>query len=98
MSLSDRLELWPRRAKTLVYPSSEAVLQHLLTVPLELPERLIIYHGGTGRTTFMAMLKITTLFLGAFFCGIVAPSYVKAEKPEWVTASSTSTSHSVIRL
>ncbi|KAH7179349.1 uncharacterized protein B0J16DRAFT_346690 [Fusarium flagelliforme] len=53
----------------------------------ELPERLIIYHGGTGRTTFMAMLKITTLFLGAFFCGIVAPSYVKAEKPEWVTAS-----------
>jgi hypothetical protein len=42
----------------------------------------------------MAMLKITTLFLGAFFCGIVAPSYVKAEKPEWVTASSTSLSHS----
>ncbi|KAM0299929.1 hypothetical protein ACHAPM_007161 [Fusarium culmorum] len=53
----------------------------------ELPEKLIIYHGGTGRITFMAMLKITTLFLGAFFCFIVAPSYVKAEKPEWVTAS-----------
>ncbi|KAH7239176.1 hypothetical protein BKA59DRAFT_484151 [Fusarium tricinctum] len=53
----------------------------------ELPEKLIIYHGGTGRITFMAMLKITTLFLGAFFCFIVTPSYIKADKPEWVTAS-----------
>ncbi|KAM0563002.1 hypothetical protein ACHAPJ_001845 [Fusarium lateritium] len=53
----------------------------------ELPERLIIYHAGTGRTTFMAMLKITTLFMGAFFCFIVAPSYIKAGKPEWSTAS-----------
>ncbi|UPK97912.1 hypothetical protein LCI18_008847 [Fusarium solani-melongenae] len=53
----------------------------------ELPEKLIIYHAGTGRTTFLAMVKITTLFLGAFFCFIVAPSYIKADKPEWETAS-----------
>ncbi|KAF4991621.1 hypothetical protein FGRMN_7740 [Fusarium graminum] len=59
----------------------------------ELPEKLIIYHGGTGRITFMAMLKITTLFLGAFFCFIVTPSYVKADKPEWVTASGKFTQH-----
>ncbi|VTT55577.1 unnamed protein product [Fusarium fujikuroi] len=52
----------------------------------ELPEKLIIYHAGTGRITFMAMLKITTLFIGAFFCCIVAPSYIKAEKPELLTA------------
>ncbi|KAK2676476.1 hypothetical protein RAB80_008662 [Fusarium oxysporum f. sp. vasinfectum] len=52
----------------------------------ELPEKLIIYHAGTGRITFMAMLKITTLFLGAFFCCVVAPSYIKAEKPELLTA------------
>lgn len=32
------------------------------------------------------MVKITTLFMGAFFCCIVVPSYVKAEKPEWETA------------
>ncbi|KAL9570077.1 hypothetical protein ACKAV7_005798 [Fusarium commune] len=51
-----------------------------------LPEKLIIYHAGTGRITFMAMLKITTLFLGAFFCFVVAPSYIKAEKPELLTA------------
>lgn len=48
----------------------------------ELPERLIIYHAGTGRTTFLAMIKITTLFVGAFFCLIVAPGYIKAEKSE----------------
>ncbi|KAF4463352.1 hypothetical protein FALBO_9839 [Fusarium albosuccineum] len=52
----------------------------------ELPERLIIYHAGTGRTTFLAMVKITTLFLGAFFCFIVTPSYFQAGKPEWETA------------
>ena len=46
----------------------------------------MIYHAGTGRTTFLAMVKITTLFMGAFFCFVVAPSYVKAEKPEWETA------------
>ncbi|KAK7425739.1 hypothetical protein QQZ08_007838 [Neonectria magnoliae] len=50
-----------------------------------IPERLIIYHAGTGRTTFLAMVKVTTLFLGAFFCFIVAPGYVKAEKPVWET-------------
>ncbi|KAF4980708.1 hypothetical protein FZEAL_3376 [Fusarium zealandicum] len=52
----------------------------------ELPERLIIYHAGTGRTTFLAMVKITTLFLGAFFCCIVVPSYIKAEMPWWEIA------------
>lgn len=54
---------------------------------LELPERLIIYHAGTGRTTFLAMVKITTLFIGAFFCFIVAPGYIKADKPELETAA-----------
>ncbi|CAM1504665.1 Fc.00g022560.m01.CDS01 [Cosmosporella sp. VM-42] len=53
----------------------------------ELPERLVIYHAGTGRTTFLAMVKVTTLFLGAFFCCIMAPSYYKSEKPKWEIAS-----------
>lgn len=47
----------------------------------EIPERLIIYHAGTGRITFLAMLKLTSLLLGAFFTFLVVPSYVKAEKP-----------------
>lgn len=33
------------------------------------------------------MVKITTLFMGAFFCFVVAPGYIKAEKPAWETAS-----------
>ncbi|UKZ75303.1 hypothetical protein TrVFT333_002981 [Trichoderma virens FT-333] len=51
----------------------------------EIAERLLIYHAGTGRITFLAMVKVTTLFLGAFFTFIVVPGYVKAEKPEWET-------------
>ncbi|KAM3509675.1 hypothetical protein MY10362_000469 [Beauveria mimosiformis] len=47
----------------------------------EIPERLLIYHAGTGRTTFLAMLKVTTLFIGAFFCFVAVPSYISADKP-----------------
>ncbi|OAQ98116.1 hypothetical protein LLEC1_08203, partial [Akanthomyces lecanii] len=52
----------------------------------EIPERLLIYHAGTGRTTFLAMLKVTTLFIGAFFCCIAVPSYIQADKPIEETA------------
>lgn len=41
----------------------------------------MIYHGGTGRTTFLAMIKVTTLFVSAFFCFAVVPGYIKADKP-----------------
>ncbi|KND90939.1 hypothetical protein TOPH_04361 [Tolypocladium ophioglossoides CBS 100239] len=47
----------------------------------EIPERLIIYHAGTGRTTFLAMLKLTSIFIGAFFTFVVVPGYVKSDKP-----------------
>lgn len=49
----------------------------------DIAERLLIYHAGTGRITFLAMVKVTTLFLGAFFTFIVVPGYIKAEKSEW---------------
>ncbi|KAK1472827.1 hypothetical protein CCUS01_17252 [Colletotrichum cuscutae] len=45
----------------------------------ELPERLLIYHAGTGRTAFLAFWKITTVFSCVFFCFVAAPSYVRAE-------------------
>ncbi|KAH7313528.1 hypothetical protein B0I35DRAFT_480206 [Stachybotrys elegans] len=51
-----------------------------------LPERLLIYHAGTGRTTFLAMVKVTTLFLGAFFIFMVVPAYAKDERPAWEIA------------
>lgn len=50
-------------------------------VDAELPEKLLIFHAGTTRTTFIALLKVTTLLVAAFFCGIVAPTYVRSDKP-----------------
>ncbi|GKT64535.1 paired amphipathic helix protein [Colletotrichum tofieldiae] len=47
--------------------------------PTELPERLLIYHAGTGRTAFLAFWKITSVFSCAFFCLVAAPSYIRAE-------------------
>lgn len=55
----------------------------MIKANLDIAERLLIYHAGTGRITFLAMVKVTTLFLGAFFTFIVVPGYIKAEKPEW---------------
>ncbi|KAG5927748.1 hypothetical protein E4U42_001835 [Claviceps africana] len=54
---------------------------------LEIPERLIIYHAGMGRVAFLAMVKLTSLLLGAFFGLLVVPSYVMAEKPVAQTAA-----------
>ncbi|KAJ0321236.1 hypothetical protein COL5a_009291 [Colletotrichum fioriniae] len=51
----------------------------LTTTSPELPERLLIYHAGTGRTAFLAFWKITTVFSCVFFCFVAAPSYVRAE-------------------
>ncbi|KDN67795.1 hypothetical protein CSUB01_08924 [Colletotrichum sublineola] len=45
----------------------------------QLPERLLIYHAGTGRTAFLAFWKITSVFSCAFFCLVAAPSYIRAE-------------------
>ncbi|CAH0014994.1 unnamed protein product [Clonostachys rhizophaga] len=60
---------------------------HWLTLKhVALPARVLIFHAGTARTTFIALLKVTSLFIGAFFCGIVVPTYIKSEKPAWDTA------------
>ncbi|TGO85919.1 hypothetical protein BPOR_0351g00020 [Botrytis porri] len=49
------------------------------------PERLLIYHSGTGRTVFLGCLKVTTIFIFVFFTLIVAPAHYYAEdEPEWV--------------
>ncbi|EPE10068.1 paired amphipathic helix protein [Ophiostoma piceae UAMH 11346] len=47
----------------------------------EIPERILIFHAGTPRTTFLACLKVTTLFGLAFFTFLVAPAYIAADKP-----------------
>ncbi|KAK8008533.1 hypothetical protein PG991_011084 [Apiospora marii] len=45
------------------------------------PERLCIYHAGTGRVTFLACLKLSTIFVFAFFGFVVTPTYI--EKTGW---------------
>ncbi|KAM0509827.1 hypothetical protein D7B24_004228 [Verticillium nonalfalfae] len=49
-----------------------------------IPEHLLIYHAGTSRITFLALWKITSLFLFAFFTLIAAPSYARraSQTPE----------------
>ncbi|OTA63995.1 hypothetical protein K449DRAFT_20802 [Hypoxylon sp. EC38] len=43
------------------------------------PEKLCIYHAGTGRITFLACLKISTLFIFVFFAFVVTPAYYDRE-------------------
>jgi len=52
------------------------------------PERLIIYHAGTGRTVFLGCLKVTTIFIFSFFCLVIAPTHFYAEEqPKWIAGA-----------
>lgn len=49
------------------------------------PERLLVYHAGTGKTVFLGCLKVTTIFIFFFFSLIVAPAHWQsADEPAWV--------------
>ncbi|KAI0452474.1 hypothetical protein F5B21DRAFT_332865 [Xylaria acuta] len=41
--------------------------------------KLCVYHAGTGRITFLACLKLSTLFIFAFFGFVVTPAYYQKE-------------------
>lgn len=59
------------------------------------PERLLIYHAGTGKTVFVGCLKLTTIFLFSFSCLFVAPSlYYAPDTPNWTPALGQSCSFS----
>lgn len=59
------------------------------------PERLLIYHAGTGKTVFVGCLKLTTIFLFSFSCLFVAPSlYYAPDIPNWAPALGQSCSFS----
>lgn len=49
------------------------------------PERILIYHGGTGKTIFLGMLRITTIFLFGVSILVVAPAFAADEFP-WYLA------------
>lgn len=59
-------------------PSSPASSQ-LPPPQFAYPERLCVYHAGTGRITFLACLKISTLFIFVFFGFVVTPAYFEKE-------------------
>ncbi|KAK0660483.1 hypothetical protein QBC41DRAFT_383630 [Cercophora samala] len=47
----------------------------------EYPERLMIYHAGTGKTTFLGTLRFATLLLFAGFGLVLTPHYIKSGAP-----------------
>lgn len=52
---------------------------------LAIPERLLIFHAGTGRTVFVGALKVTTIFLFSATLLFIAPAlYHDKEQPSWV--------------
>ena len=52
---------------------------------LAIPERLLIFHAGTGRTVFVGALKVTTIFLFSATLLFIAPAlYNDPEQPSWV--------------
>ncbi|KAL4962130.1 uncharacterized protein BDV14DRAFT_111619 [Aspergillus stella-maris] len=48
------------------------------------PEKILIYHGGTGRTLFLGVLRITTIFVFGASCLVVAPAFMSSEFPSWL--------------
>ncbi|KAI5862984.1 hypothetical protein GGS23DRAFT_47056 [Durotheca rogersii] len=54
------------------------------------PENLCIYHAGVARTTFLACLKLSTLFTFTFFGLVVTPAYLNKEGLSPTAARTTS--------
>ncbi|KAL4899773.1 hypothetical protein BDW74DRAFT_107570 [Aspergillus multicolor] len=48
------------------------------------PEKILIYHGGTGRTLFLGMLRITTIFIFGASVLVVAPAFMSSEFPAYL--------------
>lgn len=66
-----------------------AALKLILTVKTAgPPERILIYHGGTGSTIFLGMLRVSTIFLFGISCVVVAPAFFAADYPSYVAPAS----------
>jgi hypothetical protein len=54
------------------------------------PERLLVYHAGTGRTVFIGSMKLTTMLLFSFSCLLVAPAFYQSpDWPNWMAVAGT---------
>ncbi|KAF7715750.1 Uncharacterized protein PECH_006195 [Penicillium ucsense] len=49
------------------------------------PERILVYYGGTGRSMFLGILRVTTILLFGGACLIVAPSCYDDENAWYIT-------------
>ena len=58
-------------------------LSYLIGLLLVYPERLLVYHAGTGKTVFIGCLKVTTILLFTASCVILAPMYVEDTETNW---------------
>ena len=49
------------------------------------PESLLIYNAGTGRTIFIATVRLTGIFIAIFATCFIAPAYYYSEhEPTWM--------------
>lgn len=48
----------------------------------------MIYHGGTGKTIFLGMLRVTTIFIFGVSCIVVAPAFWVSDFPAWLAPAS----------
>ncbi|KUJ18969.1 uncharacterized protein LY89DRAFT_683789 [Mollisia scopiformis] len=65
--------------------ASKSISPKVAKTRTQFPERLLIYHAGTGRTVFLGCLKVTTIFIFSFFSLVFAPTHFYAEEqPVWV--------------
>ncbi|OOQ84867.1 hypothetical protein PEBR_28602 [Penicillium brasilianum] len=49
------------------------------------PERILVYYGGTGRSMFLGVLRVTTILLFGGACLIIAPSCYNEENAWYIT-------------
>ncbi|KAK1837151.1 hypothetical protein QBC39DRAFT_295065 [Podospora conica] len=51
------------------------------------PERLLIYHPGTARITFLVAVKVMTIFSFSFFSLVAVPAYLHTGESHQMTAA-----------
>lgn len=70
-----------------------------LTLAVTSPERLLVYHAGTGKIVFIGLMKINTIFLFSFSCLVLAPSYYLApDWPNWTVIAGNTTNTGCLTL
>ena len=71
----------PQGASEPLKKSKALSMPTLLTQP-EFPARLVVYHAGTARTSWLAACKATTIFQFGIACMLIAPIYYYRESTQ----------------